>query len=90
MNVAITPLPTKDPAAPSQVGSKSRLIPLEEVMTRCGMGRTAVYSHIKKGSFPAPVKIGTSSRWLSTEVDAWIAAIVATRPPAPASATAAA
>jgi prophage regulatory protein len=66
------------------------LLPLEEVMGRVHMCRTAVYGRIKKGSFPAPAKVGSSSRWLSTEIDEWIAAVMRSRRPAPASGTAAA
>ena len=70
------------PAAPQLDTNASRLLPLEEVMTRCGICRTAVYARIKTGTFPAPAKVGASSRWLSTEIDTWIGAIMASRPTA--------
>jgi prophage regulatory protein len=62
--------------------SDARLLPIEEVMTRCGKGRTAIYAGIKAGTFPLPAKDGRSSRWLSTEIDAWIVAMMASRSPA--------
>lgn len=30
------------------------------------------YKHIKDGLFPKPVKLGRSSRWLKSEVEAWL------------------
>lgn len=49
-----------------------RLINLSEVMLRTGFKKTAIYSWVKKGTFPQPVKIGRSTRWSSEEVEAWI------------------
>lgn len=71
-----TELPPPTPHA-SEAG---RLLPIEEVMLRSGMGRTALYARIKAGSFPAPAKVGSSSRWLSIEVDQWVRAVMASRP----------
>ncbi len=66
-------------ATPPQITSDARLLPIEEVMARCAKGRTAIYAGIKAGTFPPPAKDGRSSRWLSTEIEAWIAAVVASR-----------
>ncbi|ECG8572690.1 AlpA family transcriptional regulator [Salmonella enterica subsp. diarizonae] len=30
------------------------------------------YKLIKDGAFPAPIKMGRSSRWLKSEVEAWL------------------
>ena len=49
-----------------------RLINLSEVMLRTGFKKTAIYSWVKMGSFPQPVKIGRSARWSLEEVDTWI------------------
>ena len=57
----------------------ARLLPIEEVMARCAKGRTAIYAGIKAGTFPVSVKDGTRSRWLSSEIDAWIIALAASR-----------
>ena len=57
-----------------------QLLPIEEVMLRSGVGRSALYGRIKAGTFPAPAKVGSSSRWFSTEVDEWVHAAMATRP----------
>lgn len=31
-----------------------------------------IYKLIKDGSFPKPIKLGRSSRWLKSEVEAWL------------------
>lgn len=49
-----------------------RLINLSEVMLRTGFKITAIYSWVKKGTFPQPVRIGRSARWSLEEVEAWI------------------
>jgi prophage regulatory protein len=66
----------------SQAREVARLLPIEEVMSRCALGRTAIYARIKTRSFPAPAKVGSSSRWLSTEIDQWVRAVMASRPKA--------
>ena len=35
------------------------------------------YKLIKDGDFPAPIKMGRSSRWLKSEVEAWLQARIA-------------
>jgi len=41
-------------------------------MLRTGFKKTAIYSWVKKGTFPQPVRIGRSARWSLEEVEAWI------------------
>ena len=43
-----------------------------EVCRLVGIGKSQLYRLIAVGDFPAPVKIRRSSRWLSSEVHAWI------------------
>jgi prophage regulatory protein len=50
------------------------------VAERVGLSRTSIYGFIKDGSFPVPVKTGRGSRWLASEIDAWIAARAKARP----------
>ncbi|HAG5706743.1 TPA: AlpA family transcriptional regulator [Escherichia coli] len=39
------------------------------------------YKLIRDGAFPAPIKLGRSSRWLKSEVEAWLQArITQSRP----------
>jgi len=50
-----------------------RLIKLDEVKRRVGLGKTMIYRLIGEGSFPAPYKISPfASRWSDREIVAWI------------------
>jgi prophage regulatory protein len=49
-----------------------RFMRLPEVLALCGKSRSSIYAAIKKGEFPAPVKLSTrSSAWIRSEVAAW-------------------
>lgn len=51
-----------------------RLIKLDEVMRRVGLGKSMIYRLISDERFPAPYKISPfASRWSEREVVAWIA-----------------
>lgn len=54
------------------ISAIERLLPLPEVKSRTGFKSSFLYQLIKSGKFPAPVKIGTSSRWRESEIQAWI------------------
>lgn len=50
-----------------------RLIKLDEVCRRVGLGKSMIYEMIKEGRFPRPYKISPfASRWSEREVVAWI------------------
>lgn len=49
-----------------------RLVTFEEVQSRTGFRKSFIYSQIQKGEFPAPVKIGSSSRWKDSEISDWV------------------
>jgi prophage regulatory protein len=58
---------------------KPRSIPesflrLPEVIRRTGVCRARIY---RLEGFPEPIKLGASSMWIATEVDAWIAKVIA-------------
>lgn len=75
----------------SNTMTPSRLLPRREVETLVGLRRSALYCRLDPRSphydptFPKPVPIGgtpgkpTAVRWLSTEIDAWIASRIAAR-----------
>jgi prophage regulatory protein len=42
-------------------------------------GRSRIYSLIEEGKFPAPVKVGKSSRWVKSEIDTWLSERVTAR-----------
>ena len=57
----------------SETTGGDRLIRLDEVKRRAGLGKTMIYSLIKAGKFPAPYKISSfASRWSEQELVAWI------------------
>lgn len=58
----------------SPIPATEKLLPLPEVESRSGFKSSFLYQLIKSGKFPAPVKIGTSSRWRESEIQAWIQA----------------
>ncbi len=39
-----------------------------------GVSDKWIYRLIKEGIFPKPIKLGRSSRWLQSEVEAWLQA----------------
>jgi prophage regulatory protein len=55
---------------------QDRLIKLEEVKRRVGLGKSMIYQLIKAGRFPAPYKLSPfTSRWSESEVTRWIAEV---------------
>ena len=52
---------------------KTRLIRINEVVSRVGLCKASIYNRIKDGSFPRPVSLGGKSvGWLESSVDQWI------------------
>lgn len=50
-----------------------RLIRIDEVKRRVGLGKSMIYRLIQEGRFPAPYKVSPfASRWSDREVTAWI------------------
>lgn len=56
-----------------------RLLPLAEVRKIVGLSTATIYRRIGDGSFPLPCKQGVRSLWVSTEIDAWVASVIAER-----------
>lgn len=49
-----------------------RFLRLPEVLALCGKSRSSIYAAIKRGEFPAPVKLSSrSSAWIKSEIAAW-------------------
>ena len=56
----------------------ARLLRRPEVEARTGLRRAAIYSAIKAGKFPRPVRIGDRAvAWSEAEIDGWIAERIA-------------
>jgi predicted DNA-binding transcriptional regulator AlpA len=47
-----------------------QLLTVKEVAALSGLGVSTVWLQAKKGNFPAPIKIGGSTRWRRTDVEA--------------------
>lgn len=58
---------------PVNVAPAERLLNLAEVVRRVSRGKSRIYADIKAGNFPRPIKDGASTRFLESEIDAWIA-----------------
>lgn len=57
------------------IEGRDRLLKLDEVKDRVGLGKTMIYRMIGQATFPAPYKPGgAASRWSELEIDAWIEA----------------
>lgn len=65
MEEASTPTTTEQVA-------EVKFIKLTEVLAISGKSRSSIYDAIKKGEFPAPVKVGgRASAWIKSEVLQW-------------------
>lgn len=52
---------------------KERILRLQEVMERTGIGRTCIYNWMNEGLFPRSIHLGAKAvGWLESEIDAWI------------------
>ncbi|HDU8567272.1 TPA: AlpA family transcriptional regulator [Morganella morganii] len=50
------------------------LVDMKEITKLTGLTDKWFYKLIQKGQFPKPIKLGCSSRWLKSEVEAWLQA----------------
>ncbi|PZT35098.1 hypothetical protein A7X93_00380 [Stenotrophomonas maltophilia] len=50
----------------------SRLLRRAEVLARVGIAKSTLYLRISAGTFPKPVHLGSSVRWVESEIDSWI------------------
>jgi len=58
---------------------KDRIIRLPEVIERVGLSKSTIYQNIQDGTFPKQLKLGRTSGWLESEIDAWIGNLANTR-----------
>ncbi|MDA5483267.1 AlpA family transcriptional regulator [Yersinia intermedia] len=56
----------------SQFSVEDPLIDMTFITTFTGMTDKWFYKLIKDGDFPKPIKLGRSSRWFKSEVEAWM------------------
>ena len=56
------------------------LVTIDSVCQQVHMHRATIYKHILLNKFPKPIKTtGKSSRWVQSEIDAWIEQLMAAR-----------
>lgn len=57
----------------TNLDSSDRIIRIREVIEITGLSRSSIYLLIKKGEFPAQVKLSTrSSGWFRREIKNWV------------------
>lgn len=49
-----------------------KLVDMIFITTFTGLTDKWFYKLINEGKFPKPIKLGRSSRWLESEVEAWV------------------
>ena len=50
-----------------------KILRLPDVLQRCGLSRSSLYSQVAKGEFPKPVKISKRSvGWVESDLDDWV------------------
>lgn len=58
---------------PTAAPHTDRILRRPEVQARAGLGRSALYAMIRRGEFPAPVRLtGSAVGWRESDVAAWI------------------
>lgn len=55
------------------------LLPFNALSAYVSFGRSRIYQLIQEGSFPRPIKIGKSSRWVVAEINRWLENQIALR-----------
>lgn len=56
------------------------MIKLKEVQKKTGLKRSSLYAMIKKGMFPAQVKLGERSvAWIDEEITEWLESRISAR-----------
>ena len=53
-----------------------RLIGLDEVLQRTGLGKTVTYELIAKGQHPPQIKVGRRSLWAELDIHDFIAELI--------------
>lgn len=55
---------------------KERLLRLAQVEDKTGFKKSYLYREMRDGNFPKPIKLGSTSRWKESDIDAWINALI--------------
>ncbi len=55
------------------VQRQHHILRLPEIKRRTGLGRSTIYLHISKGSFPTPINLGDRAvGWLEEDINNWL------------------
>lgn len=57
------------------MNAPERILRLPEVINRVGLSKSPIYARIKRGEFPAPVKLGRVSGWRESDIQRFIQAL---------------
>ena len=58
----------------SSTNPRRRVLRRPEVEDRTALARSTLYSMIKKGDFPEPIRLGANSvGWLEEDIENWLA-----------------
>ncbi|HHQ6552139.1 TPA: helix-turn-helix transcriptional regulator [Serratia fonticola] len=49
-----------------------KMVDMAFITSFTGLTDKWFYKQIKDGAFPKPIKLGRSSRWMQSEVEAWV------------------
>ena len=50
-----------------------KLLKIDEVMARVGIGRSTIFLWVRDGSFPAPIYLSPrQTRWTNSSINEWI------------------
>ena len=55
------------------IPAEAALLDIDQVSRTISFGKSWIWDRVKDGTFPAPVKLGASTRWRRADVDAWLA-----------------
>ncbi|WP_082552257.1 AlpA family transcriptional regulator [Massilia sp. Root351] len=60
-----------------EINANVRLLRLPSVVAQVGLKKTAIYDGVKRGTFPAPLKLGERAvAWKATDIEAWVSTLV--------------
>ncbi len=79
MRAAVNEVTDVDTVVAASQDRQVRLLAKPEVLDRLSISNDTLYSLIRAGRLPRPVKIGVASRWPEHEIDAFIAGRLAER-----------
>ena len=72
-------MPLIQPNSQISDNNEALLWSLTTIRQKIGLSRSSIYQKIQSREFPEPLKLGRSSRWLASEIQAWVTEKAANR-----------